>query len=113
MATKETSLRSCIEDLSSKTTDYKYPEQAINLAESLNSLSTDLYTDNIRFIYDLIQNADDAKSINVHLSIVEDKYLIIAHNGKINIIPFTYIISSVTNIYFSAPTGIVNSEFIK
>jgi hypothetical protein len=63
MATKEASLRLCIEDISSKNTDYKYTEQAINLAESLKSLSTDLYTDNIRFIYELIQNADDTKSI--------------------------------------------------
>jgi len=82
MATKETSLRSCIEDLSSKTTDYKYPEQAINLAESLNSLSTDLYTDNIRFIYELIQNADDAQAKNVILTILDKKYLIIAHDGR-------------------------------
>ncbi len=85
MATKETSLRSCIEDISSINTDYKYPVQAINQAESLKSLSTDLYSDNIRFIYELIQNADDAKSINVNLSILEDKYLIIAHDGKVTL----------------------------
>jgi HSP90 family molecular chaperone len=85
MTTKETSLRSCIEDLSSKNTDYKFPEQAINQAESLKSLSSDLYTDNIRFIYELIQNADDAQAKNVILAILEDKYLIIAHDGKVNI----------------------------
>jgi flagellum-specific peptidoglycan hydrolase FlgJ len=81
MATKESSLRKYIEDLSSKSTDYKYPDQAITQAESLKSLSSDLYTDNIRFIYELIQNADDAQAKNVILTILDNKYLIIAHNG--------------------------------
>ncbi len=81
MATKEASLRQYIEELSSKNTDYKYPEQAINQAESLKSLSSDLYTDNIRFIYELIQNADDAQANNVTLAILDKKYLIIAHDG--------------------------------
>ena len=81
MTKKETSLKQCIEDLSAKNTDYKYPDQAINQAESLKSLSSDLYTDNIRFIYELIQNADDAQATNVILAVLEEKYLIIAHNG--------------------------------
>jgi len=79
--TTRRSLRPYVEDLFSKNTDYKYPEQAINQAESLKSLSSDLYTDNIRFIYELIQNADDAQAINVILTIVDNKYLIIAHDG--------------------------------
>ena len=74
-------LRLYIEELFSRNTDYKYPEQAINQTESLKSLSSDLYTDNIRFIYELIQNADDAEAKNVILTICEEKYLIIAHNG--------------------------------
>ncbi|CAF2995219.1 unnamed protein product [Rotaria socialis] len=82
MTTNETSLRQCIEELSAKNTDYKFPEQAINQAESLKSLSSDLYTDNIRFIYELIQNADDAQARNISLTILEEKYFIIAHNGK-------------------------------
>ncbi|CAF4226698.1 unnamed protein product, partial [Rotaria magnacalcarata] len=80
MTTNETSLRQCIEELSAKNTDYKFPEQAINQAESLKSLSSDLYTDNIRFIYELIQNADDAQARNIYLTILEEKYFIIAHN---------------------------------
>jgi hypothetical protein len=79
------SLRVSVEDLFAKNTDYKYPEQAINQAESLKSLSSDLYTDNIRFIYELIQNADDAQAIHVILTILDKKYLIIAHDGKLNI----------------------------
>ncbi|CAF4183688.1 unnamed protein product [Rotaria sp. Silwood2] len=81
MMTKNTSLRRCIEDLSSKNTDYKYPEQAINQAESLKSLSSDLYTDDVRFIYELIQNADDAQTIHIILAILDNKYLIIGHDG--------------------------------
>jgi hypothetical protein len=82
MATRETSLRQIIDNLSSENTDYKYPAQVINQAESLKSLSSDLYTDNIRFIYELVQNADDAQAINVTLAILDDQYLIIAHNGN-------------------------------
>ncbi|CAF2513842.1 unnamed protein product [Rotaria sp. Silwood2] len=82
MTTKETSLKQCIEELSAKNTDYKFPEQAINQAESLKSLSSDLYTDNIRFIYELIQNADDSQARYITLKILEDKYFIIAHDGK-------------------------------
>jgi hypothetical protein len=33
MATKKISLKQCIEELSDKNTDYKFPEQAINQAE--------------------------------------------------------------------------------
>jgi DNA-binding MurR/RpiR family transcriptional regulator len=82
MATKEISLRRSIEDISAKNTDYKFPEQAINQAESLKSLSSDLYTDNIRFIYELIQNADDAQAKNIILTILADKYFIITHDGN-------------------------------
>jgi DNA-binding MurR/RpiR family transcriptional regulator len=82
MTMKKTSLKQCIEELSAKNTDYKFPEQAINQAESLKSLSSDLYTDNIRFIYELIQNADDAQAKNIILTILADKYFIIAHDGN-------------------------------
>jgi HSP90 family molecular chaperone len=85
MTTNGVSLRQCIEDIYSKNTDYKHPEQAINQAESLKSLSSDLYTDNIRFIYELIQNADDAQAKNIILTIMEEKYLIIDHNGIQNL----------------------------
>jgi len=91
MTTKTTSLKRCINEISSKTTDYKFPEQAINQAESLKSLSSDLYTDNIRFIYELIQNADDAQAINITLSILDDKYFIIAHDGNKRSLLYLYI----------------------
>jgi hypothetical protein len=82
MTINKTSLKQCIEEISLINTDYKFPAHAINQAESLKSLSSDLYTDNIRFIYELIQNADDAGAKNVILAILENKYLIVAHDGN-------------------------------
>ncbi|MCK9492898.1 MAG: hypothetical protein M0Q00_00865 [Acholeplasmataceae bacterium] len=49
-----------IENLNRKKSDYKNPEQAIDQANSCDSLSSDIYTDSKRFIYELLQNADDA-----------------------------------------------------
>lgn len=46
-----------------KNTNYAEPEHATNLVASLNSLSSDLYTDSKRFIYELLQNADDSLEI--------------------------------------------------
>ncbi|CAF4341924.1 unnamed protein product [Rotaria sordida] len=91
MATKELSLRPCIKELSAKNIEYKFPEQAINQAESLKSLSSDLYTDNIRFIYELLQNADDAQAKNITLTILEDIYFIIAHDGNKRCQFFTFV----------------------
>jgi hypothetical protein len=82
MATKKTSLKQCIEELSTENTNYNFPRQAINQAESLKSLSSDSYTDNIRFIYELIQNADDAQAKNIILTILGDNHFIIAHDGN-------------------------------
>ena len=38
------------------------PFQVVNLANSVESLATDIYSEDKRFIYELIQNADDAAS---------------------------------------------------
>ena len=50
----------------------------------MKSLSNDLYTDPLRFVYELVQNCDDvcqAKSI-LRIAIVDHRYLIVAHDGK-------------------------------
>jgi hypothetical protein len=94
MATKKISLKQCIEELSAINTDYKYPKQAVDQAESLKSLSSDLYTDNIRFIYELIQNADDAQAKNIILTILGDNYFIIAHDGNTTCLILSYFLSS-------------------
>ncbi|KGA21945.1 transcriptional regulator [Pectobacterium brasiliense] len=65
--------------------NYSNPNQAVNQADSLDALSKDLYADSKRFIYELLQNADDSavdgKSVNVWIKIIENN-LIVAHSGK-------------------------------
>lgn len=56
-------LKNYINELFERNSDYSNPDQATNQAESLKSLSTDLYTDSKRFIYELLQNADDSAII--------------------------------------------------
>ncbi|WP_272149732.1 sacsin N-terminal ATP-binding-like domain-containing protein [Tenacibaculum aiptasiae] len=79
------SLKNDIEGIFKKNTGYAEPEHAINQAESLKSLSVDLYTDSKRFIYELLQNADDSafinKTVNVGIRLFGD-LLVIAHTGK-------------------------------
>lgn len=87
-----------IEKLGQQNSDYTSPESAQNLANSLESLSTDIYTDSQRFIYELLQNADDASSPygNLELAIkIVDQYLVVSHNGE----PFTEVdIESVCSV---------------
>lgn len=79
------SLKEDIENLFKKNTGYAEPEHAINQAESLKSLSVDLYTDSKRFVYELLQNADDSVisgvSVKVGIRIFDD-FLVVAHTGK-------------------------------
>lgn len=66
-------------------TDYNNPGQAVNQMQSLYALSKDLYTDSIRFIYELLQNADDSNigesKVKVSVRLIGNN-LVIAHNGK-------------------------------
>ncbi len=74
-----------IDDLFKDNTDYTNPSQATNQASSLASLSTDLYTDSKRFIYELLQNADDSASSNETVKVwikIFDDCLVVAHTGK-------------------------------
>ncbi|WP_346986214.1 RNA-binding domain-containing protein [Chryseobacterium sp. POE27] len=79
------SLKSDIEEIFRKNTGYAEPEHAINQAESLKSLSVDLYTDSKRFVYELLQNADDSVipgvSVKVGIRLFDD-FLVVAHTGK-------------------------------
>jgi len=73
-----------IQDLYTRRSDYKYPEQAENQAESLDTISSDIYSESQRFIFELIQNADDAAS-GTENEMLFDFYsdcLIISHNGR-------------------------------
>ncbi len=79
------SIKSVILKLFDDNRNYKTPNQAVNQASSLDSLSRDLYTDSKRFIYELLQNADDSSisnsEVKVWIKIFGDK-LVIAHSGK-------------------------------
>lgn len=81
-------LKEQIEKTFEENSIYAQPMQAVNQASSLNALSSDLYTDSKRFIYELLQNADDSckKNNNVKVWIkIFDNVLVIAHSGN----PFT------------------------
>jgi len=75
-----------IEEIYQENVDYTNPNQATTQAESLKSLSSDLYTDSKRFIYELLQNADDSsvdnESIEVEIKLFDNK-LVVAHTGKV------------------------------
>lgn len=70
-----------INNLNKENTDFPNERMARNLANSLESLSSDIFTEYIRFLFELIQNADDAKASKVAINI-QDYYITIAHNGK-------------------------------
>lgn len=78
-------LNNLLPDLFEKKSAYAYPDQAIDQAESLNSLSADIYSENKRFIYELIQNADDSASdgqlVKVRIKILPN-YIVISHSGN-------------------------------
>lgn len=49
--------------------------------EGTKRLLTELYPDNAHFIYELLQNAEDAEAEEVHFELKKDK-LVFRHNGK-------------------------------
>ena len=74
-----------INDLTRKNSDYNNLEQAILAANLCNTVSRDINTDGQRFIYELLQNADDASNQNNKLDIqidFRDDYVIISHKGE-------------------------------
>lgn len=81
-------LSETIEKTFKKNSCYAHPEQAVNQAESLKSLSKDLYTDSKRFIYELLQNADDSSLLDANVDIYIRFFgdiMLLAHTGQ----PFT------------------------
>ena len=87
-----------IENLCKLKASYHSPESAIDQANSCDTLSRDIYTDNQRFIYELLQNADDASSKQGTLVFRIDfagDYLIVSHKGE----PFSEIdIESISSV---------------
>lgn len=87
-----------IQQLQLQNSSYGNPEQASNQANSIEALSTDIYTDRKRFIYELLQNADDASVNNGHLIVhfwFFDGWLAVSHQGE----PFTEVdIESIASV---------------
>lgn len=78
-------MRSFITNLQSKRCDYNHPDQATSQANSLILLSSGIYTEEERFVFELLQNAvdahsDDSKMLDVRM-IIKDDYFIFLHNG--------------------------------
>lgn len=81
-------LSETIKKIFENNTCYALPQHAVDQAESLKSLSRDLYTDSKRFIYELLQNADDSSfpdtNVDIYIRLFGD-IILIAHTGQ----PFT------------------------
>ncbi len=80
-----TELLTAIQKIFNDNTNYMNPTQAVNQADSITALSVDLYTDTNRFIYELLQNADDSPcgtdTVKVWIKMLNGE-LVVAHTGK-------------------------------
>lgn len=75
-----------ISDLYQKKSDYNNPDQATTQEQSLIQLSSGIYTEEERFVFELFQNAvdafgDSAGCLNVKIAI-QNGYLVFMHNGQ-------------------------------
>lgn len=75
-----------IERIYKRTTEYSHPSQATTIANSLELLSSGIYTEEERFIFELLQNAVDSydeKSGGLDVRIViGNGQLVFMHTGK-------------------------------
>lgn len=72
-----------IEVLKKRNSNYSDPYQSLNQYNSLTQLSSGIYTEEERFIYELLQNADDAarnSKLKVRIDIGQN-HLAFSHNG--------------------------------
>ncbi len=53
-----------IDELNRRNSTYNNPDLALTMANLLNTISKDINTDSQRFIYEILQNADDASNQN-------------------------------------------------
>jgi len=73
-----------LESLKIRNSNYTDPYQPMNLYNSLVQLSSGIYTEEERFIYELLQNADDAAKnfkLKVRIDINNDQF-IFSHDGE-------------------------------
>ena len=74
-----------IQSIYKRKSTFPSPEEALDKANACDIISKDIYTDNTRFIYELLQNADDASNKNGVLDFRVDcvgDYLVVSHCGK-------------------------------
>ena len=75
---------SFIQELYKKRSRYGDPDQATMQENSLEKLSSGIYTEGERFVFELLQNAVDAHSSSDRLDIsidIQNGYLVFMHNG--------------------------------
>lgn len=70
-----------IKELNIKRSNWVQTNRENGFEEGIGRLLTELYPDNAHFIYELLQNAEDAKASNVRF-ILHNDYLEFIHNGK-------------------------------
>jgi hypothetical protein len=79
------SIAETVDKIFKKKTNYAEADQVVDQAASLRYLSTDLYSDSKRFVYELLQNADDSgvtgQKVKVAAYLFGNK-MVIAHTGK-------------------------------
>ncbi len=84
--TQSSTTMTFIKELSKRRSNYAHPDQATTQAKSLDQLSSGIYTEDERFIYELLQNAVDSFSlVNGLLDIkivAQEGYLVFMHNGE-------------------------------
>lgn len=74
-----------IRDLNNRKSSFPAPEEARDKAKACDLLSRDIYNDSTRFVYELLQNADDASGKDGVLYFQIDfcgEYLVVSHKGK-------------------------------
>lgn len=80
-------MKNLIERIYRRTTEYIHPSQATTTANALDLLSSGIYTEEERFIFELLQNAVDSfdshKQTTLEIKIIlTDNLLVFMHNGS-------------------------------
>jgi hypothetical protein len=81
---KSIDLKEVIQEIYNEKLQQNNPFNIVDMAEAVDSLSIDIYSENKRFIYELIQNADDSSlsdNSELLIEIIKD-YIVVSHNGK-------------------------------
>ncbi|OXU16189.1 sacsin N-terminal ATP-binding-like domain-containing protein [Sedimentisphaera salicampi] len=69
------------EDLTAKRKNWVEANRENGFEEGITNLLRELYPDNAHFIYELLQNAEDAQASSINFNLYADK-LIVRHNGR-------------------------------